>query len=139
MFLVPSLHTALTMKHEDERETQRYMALKASLERFVTNIHLESTYLKILRPHSDRVWEIVNKRPRPSLRVFGLFASRDVFIATNLQLRSVLGAVGNPAWKQEIRLAVFEWRQLFHKEQVMPLDPLEGNLDQVISGAVRVK
>ena len=138
MFLVPTLHAKLMCSREDDIEKRRYVALRASLEKFVTNANLESSYLKPLSPKADCVWEIVNKKPRPSLRVFGLFATRDVFIATNHQVRGFLGARGNPAWSEEIRRAVFEWRQLFHEHQQTPFRPLRGTLDEVISGAVHV-
>lgn len=132
MFLVPAFYDELTAKHSAVAETARYMALQARLEIFVSDNPITSTYLKPLRPLQDGVWEVVNKKPNPSLRVFGLFATRDVFIGTHIQLRNVLGGLGHPQWKAEIRRARFEWNQLFD------CGPLIGELRQVVTGAVYV-
>lgn len=138
MFLTSDLSAVLAATHAEQADKARYMALHARLEHFVTSPFITTGYIKPLRPQSDCVWEIVNKSPKPSLRVFGLFATRDVFVATNHQLRSVLGAAGTPQWKQEIRQARFEWRRLFQEDMEVQFEPLFGRMDEVISGAVYV-
>ena len=138
MFLTADLSAALAATNLGQAEIFRYMALRARLEHFVTSPVITKAYLKPLRPEADCVWEIVNRSPKPSLRVFGLFATRDVFVATNHQLRGALGGIDTPQWKQEIRQARSEWRRLFQDDKVIRFDPLRGRLDEVISGAVYV-
>lgn len=133
IFLTHELYEAVHGQHSSDAETIRYVALRAQLEVFIGDAVVASSYLKPLSPRNKGVWEIKNKRPKPSLRVFGLFASRDVFIGTHHQLRPSLGGFGTPMWKEQIRVARYEWRQLFGDAE-----PLIGDLDEVISGAVYV-
>jgi len=132
LFLTPELCNSLLTKHAEDAVTRRYVALRARLETFVTSEVLTNSFLKPLKPYRNRVWEIVDRPPRPSLRVFGLFVSRDVFLATNHQRRSVLGEFASPEWKLAMRTARYEWRRRFIEE------PMPGTIDQVISGAAHV-
>jgi hypothetical protein len=132
IFLVPEFHDVLVATHLDPIDATRYIALQARLEMFLGDEQIASSYMKALRPLRKGVWEIVNKKPNPSLRVFGLFATRDVFIGTHHQLRNVLGGFNTPMWKEEIRRAGAEWRNLFDAE------PLIGRLHEVVSGVVYV-
>ncbi len=132
LFALPELHRALTGTHADPVEASRCAALRARLEVFIGGDPITNTYLKALRPTRNAVWEIVNKKPKPSLRVFGLFVTRDVFIATHHQRRDLLGGFQTPMWKEEVRRARHEWYQLFEN------DPLLGSLHEVVSGAIYV-
>jgi hypothetical protein len=138
MFLTADLHAALTPTHGAQADKERYMALRARLEHFVTSPVITKGYVKPLRPRADCVWEIVDRRPKPSLRVFGLFATKDVFIATNCQRRSALGPIGTPQWTTEIRQSRFQWRSLFEENSEVQFEPMLGRLDEVITGAVYV-
>jgi hypothetical protein len=77
--------------------------------------------LKILDPMRDEVWEI-RKQDSPSTRVFGRFASRDVYVGTNIATSSYLfsiewlvrGVLKLPIWLREIRNCKARWRALFH-------------------------
>ncbi|MGB6451481.1 MAG: hypothetical protein WBE92_12080, partial [Steroidobacteraceae bacterium] len=133
IFLTRELYEAVHGQHSSDAETTRYAVLQAQLEVFVGDEVIASSYMKPLSPRNKGVWEIKNKRPKPSLRVFGLFASRDVFIGTHHQLRPPLGRFGTPMWKEQIRVARYQWRQLFGDSE-----PLIGELNEVISGAVYV-
>ena len=65
--------------------------LQADLELFAEGQPIDPKYLFLLYPPAEGVWEIRSIRPHPSIRVLGLFAQKDVFIATNLELRENLG------------------------------------------------
>ena len=132
IFVLPELHDLMVGPHSDRSDANRYAALRARLEVFIGGDPITNTYLKALRPTRNGVWEIVNKKPKPSLRVFGLFVTRDVFIATHHQRRDVLGGFQTPMWKEEIRRARHEWTQLFNNA------PLLGALHEVVSGAIYV-
>jgi hypothetical protein len=85
-----------------------------------------------LYPRSKAVWEIRSVQDSPSIRVFGLFAEMDVFVATNFALRSELGGWESREWKQARRNATVEWNGLFK-----PYHPLHGDsVDDVVTGAI---
>jgi len=95
--------------------------------------------LKILNPPDDEVWEL-RKRDHPSTRVFGRFAMKDVFIATNLRTAQELFAlkwpsgdrVTWPVWREEIRRCKSIWRSLF-----LDYQPVSGGqLDDYLSNAI---
>jgi hypothetical protein len=133
MFLTTELNRYLTARYAVRSHQERYIALQARLEVFVSGDPITNHYLKPLDPISDGVWEIVNKKPRPSLRVFGLFVCRDVFIATHHQVRPDLGKRGTPQWKREVRRALHEWKCLFDSEA-----PVIGKLHEVATGVIYV-
>jgi hypothetical protein len=101
-------------------EKDRYNSLQADLEVFLTGLPITDSYLCPLRPLPRCVWEIRSKVPKPSIRVFGLFASRDVFVGTNHQLRNALGRFNSIEWKEASRIARYEWGRLFN------VDPLQN-------------
>ena len=131
MYLLPDLHNAINASYPDAKDKDRYNSLWADLERFVTGQPITDAYLRPLRPYRNRVWEIRSKMPRPSIRVFGLFASRDVFIGTSHQVRNVLT---RPEWTEAIRFARFQWRQLFGETEAQL-----GQLHELVTGATYVR
>jgi hypothetical protein len=69
--------------------------------------------MKPLDPRNEEVWELRSRDPKPALRVFGRFAEPDVFIATHMAWRDVLGGWDSWEWAAEIRRCKAIWRQLF--------------------------
>ncbi len=61
----------------------------------------------------DEVWEFIDKEPPPSLRLFGRFAARNIFIATHVRERRWLLGYNSFRWRREQRRCVAIWRQLF--------------------------
>jgi hypothetical protein len=95
--------------------------------------------MKRLDPGKDEVWEI-RKQDQPSVRLFGRFLAKDIFIVTNMELVSNLFGVewrrGKlpfwPNWGREIRNCKAAWRVMFY-----PYEPHSGsNLNDYLSGAV---
>jgi hypothetical protein len=99
-----------------------------------------SVDVKILDPWDNEVWEF-RKRETPSTRVFGRFADRNVFIATNMRLSSELfdniwhradGRQVKREWIAEIRRCTSTWRQLFPS-----YEPITGGrLNDYLSRAI---
>jgi hypothetical protein len=111
---------------------QRVGALQADLEIFVSSAQIHPSYLFQLYPRSKAVWEIRSVQDNPSIRVFGLFAQKDVFVATNFALRSDLGGWESAEWKQARRNATVEWMGLFHQ-----FKPLRHNsIHALVTGAI---
>src|SRR5260370_28792640 len=87
-----------------DHEELRYRAgrLRADLEEFTKGKHItvclepfaaKSAYMGRLAPVADGVWDIRSRDPSPALRVVGLFAETDVFIALRWAPRS-----NKPQW-----------------------------------------
>ena len=94
--------------------------------------------IKILNSPSDEVWEL-RKRDNPSTRIFGRFALKDIFIATNICTSRDLfslqwvtdGYIRWPIWRKEIRRCKAVWRSLF-----VTYKPVSGeDLDDYLSNA----
>lgn len=132
LFVNEGLNAVLTSPEGDEDWERRVAELQADLEVFVTARSIDPKYLFLLYPLRDAVWEIRSTRESPSIRVLGLFAWKDVFIATNHALRTDLGEWQSREWRTVKRAARAAWRQLFH-----PYDPKDGaDVKQLVSGAL---
>lgn len=75
-----------------------------------------------LEPWIDEIWEIRSIDPKPSLRVFGSFAQRDVFLALTWAARKSLDYFGGPKWQAAIAHYKAEWQSHFNSQ------PLTGVL-----------
>lgn len=132
MFLSSELWDLLNTAHEDPEMEDRLGYLQADLEFFVESASIDPKYLFLLYPMRDAVWEIRSVRPDPSIRVLGLFAARDVFVATNFALRERLGGWQSREWKEVKRMARRRWAQLLH-----PYPPRVGtDARRVVTGAI---
>jgi hypothetical protein len=117
LFVSESLHAILTSPEGDPDWELRVAQLQADLEVFVEARTIDPKYLFLLYPLRDAVWEIRSVRESPSIRVLGLFAWKDVFIATHHALRESLGEWDSREWKLVKRAARAEWRRLFNPYQ----------------------
>jgi len=77
------------------------------------------------------VWEFKSDLPNSKIRVFGRFAGRNTFVATNWQWRHLLGNYGSDEWKVETDSCLDKWASLFQK-----LSPHTGDIvDAYLSDA----
>jgi hypothetical protein len=132
LFLTKEIYAALNEEHEDEGMEDRLGQLQADLELFSDGQMIDPKYLFLLYPARQAVWEIRSVRPMPSIRVLGLFAQKDIFIATNWVMREQLGGWQSREWKQVKRRALACWRHLFHTHR--PLGTT--NINDLVSGAI---
>jgi hypothetical protein len=114
LFASESLNAILTSPQGDPQWERRVAELQADLEVFVEGRTIDPKYLFLLYPARDAVWEIRSTREEPSIRVLGLFACKNVFIATNHALRENLDGWESRQWKTVKRNARAEWRKLFN-------------------------
>lgn len=135
MFVSEDIWSLLSSEHEDENLEARLGTLQADLELFVEGQPIDPKYLFLLYPGQEAVWEIRSVRPAPSIRVLGLFAQRDVFIATNIALREDLKGWQSREWKNVKKAAAARWRVLFHTYQPM----LSTNVHDLVTGAINGK
>lgn len=135
MFVTESLWMALNASYEDEEMEDRMGRLQADLEFFASSPAIDPKYLFHLYPARDAVWEIRSVRDAPSIRVLGLFAQKDTFIATAFAFRADLDGWQSRAWKQVRRTARQRWATLFN-----PYTPrITTNVHDVVTGAVNGK
>lgn len=135
MFVSEDLWRVLSTEHHDEDMEERLGILQADLELFVEGQPIDPKYLFLLYPPRDAVWEIRSLRPTPSIRVLGCFAMKDVFIATNMELREKLGGWQSRQWKAVKRSARTRWGHLFH-----PYTPVSStNIHDLVTGAIHAK
>lgn len=134
LYLATDLYETLYESKPTNEETRRFANLDADLAQFVTSPTLGPRYLFRLAPVRDCVWEIRSVQPEPQIRVLGLFAAKDIFVATNFELRSVLG-MDREAWRTAKRRAGAEWGRLFPGH-----DPrCETDIHQLVTGAINAK
>lgn len=65
---------------QEAARIQRFARLQSDLEQFLLNPELDTDYLKPLVPEGKGVFEIRSRRPKPSIRVFGMFPEKDRFV-----------------------------------------------------------
>lgn len=135
MFVSEGIWEMLSTEHEDEEMEDRLGILQADLELFAEGQPIDPKYLFLLYPAHEAVWEIRSLRPHPSIRVLGRFAMKDVFIATNIELRENLGGWQSREWKNVKRLACTRWGHCFHTFPPM----LSTNIHDLVTGAINGK
>jgi hypothetical protein len=124
----------------DKKEEERAYELRAEIDWFIDGntiyVRPESedgtkAMFARLDPSTDEVWTLRSLKPKPSLRIFGTFAERDVFVALHWAKRSDLGARDSEEWTDAIGQFKTEWRNCF-----FPLNPLQGSYpDAYLSNA----
>jgi hypothetical protein len=106
--------------------------LRADLEEFVKGetivaclepFKAGSAYMGRLAPPTDGAWDIRSRDPTPALRVVGMFAEADVFVALRWAPRSKrpawtskasLGDRDSREWRDIIVQCKTDWTNLFH-------------------------
>ena len=76
---------------------------------FIEGGYITDDLIKQLSPAKFEHWELRSRRPRPSMRVFGRFAARDVFVATHVKLRTELGGMWSPEFEMEKLVCEEHW------------------------------
>ncbi len=84
-----------------EKDRQRWAALEGAMIHFVEGGLITRQKLKPLEEKRFENWELVNKKPRPSLRIFGSFAKPNVFVGTHVELRNKLGGFNSVQFEIE--------------------------------------
>lgn len=134
MFVTSKLWEALNGPWESEDDEERFGRLYADLVQFVEGRRIDHNYFKNLWPRRDGVWEIRSVRPSPSVRVLGRFATKDVFIATNFELRNELGEFDSREWREAKRRCLAEWRHLFNSYPALIGNTIHDHISDAIDG-----
>ena len=104
--------TALTAGRcaPDEKERQSWAKVEAAFSQFIEGGLITEDLLKQLEPGKLEHWEFRCRKPKPSIRVFGRFAGPDLFVATHLRPRAMLGGMWSPQFEQEKLVCEDHWR-----------------------------
>ena len=120
ILLTETVRRQILGQHPDNETAIRMGRLRQDLDHFtegglilIARGKNNGCYLKQLNPHSDEIWEIRSRDPKPSLRLLGSFGETDVFIGLQLVERGELGGYQSQQWKIAIRQCKAEWRRLF--------------------------
>lgn len=82
----------------------------------------KSTMLARIAPTGDEVWDFRCRAAKPAVRVLGLFAKQDLFIALTYEYRKNLGGHGSKEWRDARERCKAAWRGRFPSYQ-----PLSGS------------
>jgi len=133
LYVTKEIWTLLDGPWDTKEEEARYSALYVHLEHFITGGYLVKDYFKWLDEDEDLVFQILSKKPPPSLRLLGRFAKFDVFVGINLEDRDSLGKKGSIEWNRATRRTRQSWDGLFN-----PYKPLAGGeIHDFVSNAAR--
>jgi hypothetical protein len=105
--------------------------LHADLDRFIEGRILTASLIPrkagnanmgLLSPTKYGIWDTRSQDPRPSLRLLGGFASKDVFVGLVLRERRLLGDWLSRAWANAVTECRKEWRDRF-----VAFEPIKGD------------
>lgn len=132
--VTPELNQELERYGEDERIGQ----LRAFLDVYLNNRRIvvgegksKLGDLKKLEGFHE-VWEFRSLSPRPSLRIFGRFAAKNLFIGTRLRPRILLGEYDSIFWRFEAKKCASRWRQLFQSYEPLERDTIHDYLTNAV-------
>lgn len=121
IFMTRRLSDELEQHLEDPTTMVRAAELLATFDTFlggrlvtIGGRNDKHAYMKLLEPEQEEVWEIRSIDPKPSIRVFGRFAAKDVFVATNMGFRSGLGGFGSIEFRAAMTHCKREWSRCFY-------------------------
>lgn len=105
------LYTELELGKSDKDETvrKRWAELEGAMIHFVEGGRMTEQLIKQLKPEKFEHWELLSRKPRPSLRVFGRFALPDVFIGTHVKERKGMGGMWSPQFEHEKLVCEEHW------------------------------
>jgi hypothetical protein len=104
-----------------ERARARWAQLEADIGTFVEGGLVTEKLIKQLKDGKYEHWELISRRPKPSLRVPGRFAKPDVFVGTHVVLRHEMGGMWSTQFEHEKLVCEDHW-----KDAGLPTVPFPG-------------
>ena len=141
MYITPQIRKLIMGPWTDPDWEERCGDLRADIDHFVEGKLLtvaaksykgHTSQLKRLEPAKDEVWEIRSRDPKPSIRVFGRFADKDLFVALNWRLRVDLGKIGTREWRNARLECKTEWKKLFLAYEPKSGDHLHDYISNIV-------
>lgn len=124
IYLAKTLHTTLNQgPWLNSKDEMRWYELRYWFDRFTDGARLylrqrprakkSTADMAQLEPWTDEIWEIRSIDPKPSIRVFGSFIAKDVFVGLTWEFRKNLNGYGGPKWLHAIQTYKTEWQNFF--------------------------
>ncbi len=89
---------------------RRWAQLEADIGTFVEGGFITDKLVKQLKDPKYEHWELISRRPAPSLRVFARFAKPDVLVGTHACQRQQLGGMWSAAFEHEKLVCEDHWK-----------------------------
>jgi hypothetical protein len=105
----------------DDKDRGRWAQLEADIGTFVEGGLVTENLIKQLKDKKTEHWELVSRRPKPSLRIFGRFAKPNVFVGTHVVPRKGLGGMWSSQFEHEKLVCEDYW-----KAAGLPSTPFPG-------------
>lgn len=128
----------------DQQMAIRFGELAADFNRFTSDPVLpvgmdpyrkdKSAFLARVHPVEARVWSLRSRAPRPSIRLVGLFAEKDVLILILSRFRDDLGGPKDTRWAWVREEAAAWWNDHFAPERAL----LSEDANDYVSGFFQV-
>jgi len=93
----------------DVRERQSWAKVEAAFSEFIEGSLITEHLVKQLKPYKFEHWEFRCRKPKPSLRIFGRFVMPDVFVATHVMPRKLLGGMYSAEFEHEKLVCEDHW------------------------------
>ena len=141
LYMSVELANELDVDRDDDADIERFQNLIADLEIFIISPTIDPRYLTCLEPTKDGVWEIRSYEDEPQIRVFGVFATKDVFVCTHFMYRPDLADLEeiDPLWKNQVKRTKANWRNLFPAHSYKKPRNLETEIHKLFTGAINAK
>lgn len=94
----------------DEAVRKRWAQVEANISTFIVGGRMTENLIKQLQPPKFEHWELVCRKPKPSLRVFGRFAKANVFVGTHVKPRRGMGGMWSPQFEHEKLVCEDHWK-----------------------------
>jgi hypothetical protein len=94
----------------DEAVRKRWAQVEANISTFIVGGRMTEGLIKQLHQPKFEHWELLCRKPKPSLRVFGRFAKPDVFVGTHVKPRKGLGGMNSPQFEYEKLVCEDHWK-----------------------------
>ena len=93
----------------DEKVRSRWADLEAAISTFIVGGYMTEKLIKQLKDEKREHWELISRKPSPSLRVFGRFAMPDVYVGTHVRPRNGMGGMWSPQFEHEKLVCEDHW------------------------------
>jgi hypothetical protein len=148
MYLSAEVFALIDGPWGSSQEARRCNKLRADLEAFVTGrrrticvrpFKARNDQMALLDPVSNGVWDIRSQNPAPGLRIFGMFAAKDVFLAlipaarskpVDYLSRGPFEGKDDPAWGEVITETKDLWRRTMSTYQPVSGDNADDYFSQ---------
>ncbi|GEM_PF-1119440 len=123
LYVSAGINQMLIGPWENQKQEEEWGAARAIMDSFVSgriiSVPKPGTNNKSrhqmaqLEPEQDGIWEIRTTKPKPGIRLAGLFVKQDLFVVLTWDERRLLDNFGSKQWRILVLGCQTEWKNLF--------------------------